>query len=88
MEQNSHLTKMEFDKYKLLVSESDVINNLLIKLSNKLATIDNSIQIIELIREKNMENNMTNLNEFVAKQPEVQVNSSKEIVSKIIAFYF
>lgn len=46
--EQSKLTTVELDKYKLLVSESDVINNLLIKLGNKLATIDNSMQIIEL----------------------------------------
>ena len=48
LEQNSQLTKLELDKYKLLVNESDVINNLLFKLSNKLGTIENSIQIVEL----------------------------------------
>ena len=48
LEQNTSLSTIELDKYKLLVSESDVINNLLFKLSNKLATIENSIQIIEL----------------------------------------
>ena len=42
------MSTLELDKYKLLVSESDVINNLMIKLCSKLATIENSIQIIEL----------------------------------------
>ena len=46
--EHKKLTTVELDKYKLLVSESDVINNLLLKLGNKLATIDNSVQIIEL----------------------------------------
>ncbi len=45
---DQRLTQIEQDKYKLLVSESDVINNLLLKLCNKLATIENSVQMIEL----------------------------------------
>ncbi len=48
LEQSTGLSQIELDKYKLLVTESDVINNLLLKLCNKLATIENSIQIIEL----------------------------------------
>lgn len=48
LEQSGSLSTVEMDKYKLLVSESDVINNLLLKLGNKLATIENSIQIVEL----------------------------------------
>ena len=48
LEQMTDMSTLELDKYKLLVSESDVINNLMIKLCSKLATIENSIDIIEL----------------------------------------
>ena len=35
LEDNLNVTLLELDKYKLLVNESDVITNLLLKLCNK-----------------------------------------------------
>ena len=47
MEQSSNVTSIELDKYKLLVSESDVIVNLLLKLSHKMANAENSIKLFK-----------------------------------------
>lgn len=46
LEKKENITTFELDKFKLLVNESDVINNLLIKLENKLALTQNSIQVL------------------------------------------
>lgn len=57
MENNSNISSLELDKYKLLVNESDVITNLLLKLCNKIANTENSIQLMQL---KQMSLNMNN----------------------------
>ena len=44
------LSRLELDKYKLLVSETDVIAQLLLRLCSKLANTDNLIQIMQLKR--------------------------------------
>ncbi|CAF0761485.1 unnamed protein product [Brachionus calyciflorus] len=48
LETESEISTMELEKYKLLVSESDVITNLLLKLCNKIAHTENSIQLLQL----------------------------------------
>ena len=48
LEEKSKLTLLELDKYKLLVSETDVIMNLLLKLCNKLANTENLIQLKQI----------------------------------------
>ena len=52
LEQSSNVTSIELDKYKLLVSESDVIVNLLLKLSHKMANAENSIKLINAFNKK------------------------------------
>lgn len=54
LEQDVNITSFELNKYKLLVNESDVINNLSLKLCNKLANTENSIQIIQLKQMQNI----------------------------------
>jgi hypothetical protein len=46
LEDNLNVTLLELDKFKLLVSESDVITNLLLKLCNKLANLDNVMRVM------------------------------------------
>lgn len=48
LEKEASATPSELDKYKLLVNESDVINNLLLKLDNKLSSMQNSMQVLQL----------------------------------------
>ena len=48
LEKEVKVTTFELDKYKLLVNESDVMNNLLLKLDNKMANTQNSMQIMQL----------------------------------------
>lgn len=43
------MSSLEMEKFKLLVNESDVIMNLLLKLCNKIAQTENSIQIMQLV---------------------------------------
>ncbi len=50
LEDNLNVTMLELDKFKLLVNESGVITNLLLKLCNKLATIENVIQLTHSAR--------------------------------------
>lgn len=52
MEDNSKASSFELEKYKLLVNESDVITNLMIKLCNKLANTENLIKIMQLKQSK------------------------------------
>ncbi len=46
LEDNLNVTLLELDKYKLLISESDVIMSLLLKLCNKMALLENCMQIV------------------------------------------
>lgn len=49
MENEAKMSSLEMEKFKLLVNESDVIMNLLLKLCNKIAQTENSIQIMQLV---------------------------------------
>jgi hypothetical protein len=48
LENEFKVERFELDKYKLLINENDVINNLLLKLCNKLANTFNSLSILKL----------------------------------------
>jgi hypothetical protein len=48
LEEKERVTAIELDKYKLLVDESDVITNLLLKLCHKLANTENLINFMQL----------------------------------------
>ncbi len=52
LEDNLNVTLLELDKFKLLVNESGVITNLLLKLCNKMATIENVVQLMQHVRLK------------------------------------
>lgn len=56
LKKKENITKFELNKCKLLINESDVINNLLIKLDNKLALTQNSIQVM-LMKQLQLGNN-------------------------------
>jgi len=87
LEQNLNITCLELDKYKLLVSEIDVINNLLLKLCNKLANTENSIQIMQLKQMQDINQNL--IDDFITQKfdsiPLVSIpESNEEIVSFFI----
>ena len=78
LELQSNVTPVELEKYKLLVNESDVINNLILKLCNKLANAENSINWINL----NQGHKMSKAKGSGSSSLEVtQTTVSEEIVS-------
>ena len=80
--ENLKATPLELDKYKLLVNESDVINNLLLKLCNKLANTENSIQIISLKQMQNITNN-----NFMQTSDLLNSNTSNETNEEIVCIF-
>jgi len=89
-------TSIELEKYKLLVNESDVITNLLIKLCNKLANTENLMSLMQ------MKQNQSNEEIDLLKQELNQTQRKKEeaiflkngidkranLVSKFLLNYF
>ncbi len=82
MEQSPNVTSIELDKYKLLVSESDVIVNLLLKLSHKMANAENSIKLFNAFN-KNV--NMS-FNEELVRILKCLNCSNRKIVSFFVIF--
>ena len=76
LEDNLNVTLLELDKYKLLVSESDVIAGLLLKLCNKMAMLENVIECMGLAvgsregKEKEVEVLRQELSQTVRKKEE------------------
>jgi hypothetical protein len=81
---SANLTPVELDKYKLLVNETDVIVNLLLKLCNKLAHTENLIQLkqIQLMRKSEA----TREYDCVDKDDK-KSSINEEIVMTVFVFY-
>lgn len=85
--ERTSITSLELDKYKLLVNESDVITNLTLKLSNKLANTENSIQIINLKHAQSSEANESLVQQTLsldtAKETNEEIDLLKQEVNQI-----
>lgn len=68
------MSSLEMEKFKLLVNESDVLTNLLLKLCNKIAHTENTIQIIQLV---DLNSNLIN---------EIESLDSKLATEEVVSF--